>query len=424
MQEEKKTGNSVFKNKNYVLLFLGALVSNLGNTIYNFAISLYILDVTNNNALIAGLYLATGGLVYFIIAPFGGAIVDRLDRVKVVYITDFIRGVTIVVAGYLLFVGLTNNQQIIMLFICTIILAVNGAIFGPATSALPANILKPEQLQQSNSLMQGANSLYAIIGALLGATLFTLLGIKMIFIINGLSFILSGISEVFITTKTKADPDHVITFKSAVDDIKIGFKYLVKLKPIFYLILYASLLNFFMTPVFANGLPYLFKSQLQVSSIYYSFIVAAFPAGIIISSLILGIKKQKERIFSLLKMGLIGFALFMAIFTIGVHLHLANISTFLVFMITSVLVTLILGVYNGLINIPFGTAIQLKVEKDMQGRVFSVLSVIAMGLTPISMAIAGIIIEGLGVLTLFYISSIALVIITFLIIKNKYIRNN
>ena len=66
MEEEVKVRN-VFTNKNFVLAFLGAFVSNMGNILYSFAVSFYILYLTNNNALIQGLYLATGGIVFTIV---------------------------------------------------------------------------------------------------------------------------------------------------------------------------------------------------------------------------------------------------------------------------------------------------------------------------------------------------------------------
>ena len=48
---------NVFRNKNFVLIFLGALVSNIVRLFYSFAVSYWILDITNNNAIIQGAYL-------------------------------------------------------------------------------------------------------------------------------------------------------------------------------------------------------------------------------------------------------------------------------------------------------------------------------------------------------------------------------
>ncbi|PKK96494.1 MAG: MFS transporter, partial [Tenericutes bacterium HGW-Tenericutes-3] len=90
---------SIFKNKNFTLMFLGLLVSNLGTQIYNFAMSIYIYDITDNNAIIAGIYFALGGAIFFVLTPFAGAIIDKIDKVKIVYITDFINGATIIAAG-------------------------------------------------------------------------------------------------------------------------------------------------------------------------------------------------------------------------------------------------------------------------------------------------------------------------------------
>ncbi len=411
---------SVFKNTNFVLLFMGALVSNLGSVFYNIAISYYILEVSN--AVVAGLYLATGGLVFFIISPFGGAIVDRLDKAKVLYVTDYIRGLAIILAGYLLYVGLTNTQQIIMLFICTVILSINGAIFQPAASSLPAHILETEQLQQGNSAIQASESSYSIVGIMLGALIYGLVGIKIIFIINGVSYILSGISEMFIKTKQESQKLHQMTFKETVEDIKIGYRYLSGFKAVFYLILFASFLNFFVNPFFANGMPYLFKQQLAVESIYYSYVMAAFPAGIVLCSIVLGSIKQKEKIFGIMSKGLIMFSVILLLMAVNINLHLQNMTTFTVFMIASVALAVIMGVFNGMINIPFMTAIRVQIRKDMQGRVFSVLSVIAGGLTPISLGIAGVIIGVFGVMTLFYICGIGVLVLSLMLISNKHVR--
>ena len=101
--------------------------------------------------------------------------------------------------------------------------------------------------------------------------------IEYIFMINGISFILSGFSEFFITTKTKPDGDVKITIKRTLIDIKEGFIYLKGLKPIFMLVVVGSLLNFFTVPVIANGFPYLFEAELQVEAYYFAIIMSMFP---------------------------------------------------------------------------------------------------------------------------------------------------
>ena len=52
--DQQTKRKNVFKNKNFTLTFLGALVSNVASLFYSFAVSFYILKVTDNNALLQG----------------------------------------------------------------------------------------------------------------------------------------------------------------------------------------------------------------------------------------------------------------------------------------------------------------------------------------------------------------------------------
>ncbi len=137
-------GESVFKNKNYVLMFMGLVVSNLGTHIYNFAIMLYIYDLLVDHpqkATIAGIYMATGGIVFFFLTPFAGAITDRLNKVNVVFMTDLINGINVILAGLAIFYFNDVTVKVMILFFTSIILSANGALFNPAISSLPATFL-------------------------------------------------------------------------------------------------------------------------------------------------------------------------------------------------------------------------------------------------------------------------------------------
>jgi MFS family permease len=411
----------VLKNRDYLLLFLGGAVSSLGTSIYNFAISLYIYVLTDGNAALAGIYLATGGLVYFGFSPFAGAIVDRLDKVKVVYVTDFINGSIVGIAGLLLFLGMDPFHKLILLFIVTIILGINGALFGPAASGLPPHILEQDQLQQAASLSQGGQALYGIVGAALGGLLYNFLPIQYIFIINGLSFILSSFSEMFIQTKTMEDKQN-ITIKVVLKDMVEGVKYLYTLKPILWLVIVASLLNFFTVPVIVNGLPYLFEVLLNQKAYYLSILMAMFPTGIIISSIFLASIRQKEKVHKYIVIGLYGMAIAFVFVLIATKLLLDDITSFKIFMFVSVSGLLVAGMFNAFINIPFRVSIFKFVNKDKLGRVSSSIGFISNGLTPIAIAIGGFVIEHFGLMIIYVLASVAMFLTAIFSQTNKYIK--
>ena len=70
---------NVFKNKNFVLTFFGALVSNIGAALYTFAVSFYILTLSNNNALLQGIYLGVCGLIFVLISIENGINIQLIE---------------------------------------------------------------------------------------------------------------------------------------------------------------------------------------------------------------------------------------------------------------------------------------------------------------------------------------------------------
>lgn len=411
----------VLKNRDYFLLFLGNMVSSLGTHIFNFAMSLYILVLTDYNAAIAGLYLAFGSVVYMVVSPFAGAIVDRMNKVRVVYLTDLINGVAILVAGYVIFTGLDVQTTIIVLYATSFVLGVNASLFQPSAASIPKHILDEHQLQQSSSLIQGLGAFYGIIGPIIGGILYGVIDIEFIFWINGISFLLSGISEFFIQVSTHDDEPHTLTIQSTLIDIRDGFKYLWKLKGIRNMLLIAAMLNFFTVPVIVNGFPYLFEVILRVDSVFLSMVMASFPVGIIISSVILGSKAQQDRVSPIMIKGLYGMSIAFSVFAVATYFVIDSSITFLVFMLIAVVSTIVTGFFNGFVNVPFSVAIQKSVDPKFLGRTFSVVSLIAGGITPIAIALGGIIIQTYGLRTLLVFATIAMFVTSFLTQINKEI---
>ncbi|MEC9485756.1 MAG: MFS transporter [Candidatus Izemoplasma sp.] len=413
-------GEFVLKNRDYLLLFIGGLISNLGTHMYNFAISLYILSITKSPG-IQGLYLATGGVVFFAVSIFSGALVDQMDKTKVVYVTDFIGGITVLIATYFIYLDISLTVTLITLFSTSVVLGFNSAMFNPAASSLPAHILEDDQMQQNSSLRMGMFALYGILGVVFGGLMYDLLQIEYLMLVNAISFLLSSFSEFFIKTKTITERIK-LSVKETLVKVKEGLNYLYQLKPIFYMVSFASLVNFFTIPVISNGSPYLFEIVLQKPAIYLSVISGVFPVGIMITSIYLGTKPQAEKISRQLFFGFRGMAVLFAIFTVNVFLIVNGLIPFNVFIIVTSLTMLIMGIVNGFINVPFNTAIMITVDKSMMGRTFSVITIISNGLTPIALALGGFVIQWFGLMILFYVAMAAILVSGYVITHNKYIK--
>ena len=430
-KQVEKTKN-VFCYKNFTLTFLGAFVSNLGNTLYLFAVSFYILALTNNNAFIQGAYLATGGIVYVLVTLFGGVISDRFHKGKIMFICDYAKGGMLIAFTLLLMLVIHDpNAKVAVLFVIAVISNIIAAIFSPAASSLLPRIVPEKSYQQAqsyNSLMQSS---LGILGVILAAVLYSVLDIHVLFFIVGGCYVLSGVSEMFIKYDYQKNEDK-LTVKQVFKDIGDGMKYIGKLKPLLFLMLGILLLNFFVAPLSANFLPYFVAtdvashnylfSNFLTPEMWSSVIQVAYAIGMIIMALILSSRPQKDRIYKGLSISLIIFAALYVVLTVIYILFVNNAADINIMLVAFVPIGITMGMVLITINIPITTKMLTIVDKDKLGKVNSVIDVGSQGLIPLSNFLAGLVISGLGASWLCIISTAGLSFMTIFLVLNKHVK--
>jgi MFS family permease len=438
MKDQVTTRQNVFKNKNFALLFSGVLVSNIAFMLFNFVMSLYILRISTeaygaeNAPLIQGYYLLVSGIVLLIFMPFGGALADRFNKSRTMYITDYIRGFVILSAGLLIYLTNDPETKILVIFIMAIILGTNSAFFNPAAGSLLKFIVKDDELQQSSSYLNGSRNLQNIIGLIFGGILYALLGIYVIFFICGIAYLISAVTEMFIKYDAKAAVGKM-TLKSVLKDIAVGVKYVYNFKPIFVLLMMALFLNFFTVPIFQNAIPYfiefglseetkyLFIESMSIENWYSVIMIAASVSGIMMS-IILSRKEPKKRYFKIISKHLMVFVAITVIISTLMcmyYLDILNVNTIL---ISITILLFIMGFSSVGFNVPVGVTIQRTVDAEHLGKVQSVSGVLSQALIPIAGLIAGILISKVGIVSLYIFCSIGVVIVIIWYLSNKYAK--
>ena len=431
MEEETKVKN-VFTNKNFVLAFLGALVSNMGGLLYSFAVSFYILALTGNNALIQGLYLATGGITYTIVVLFGGVISDRFHKGKIMYLCDYARGAAIIILTILLMTVITGNTgKIVALFILAVIGNFIGAIFSPAASSLLPHIVPEESFQQAQSYYATMESFQSILGIVLAGILYSTIPINVLFLIVGGCYLLSGVSEMFIRYNYVKNEEK-LTVRTAFNDIGSAFKYLVGLKPILFLIFAILFVNFFFAPIGSNFLPYfistdvansdyMFKDSME-PEMWSSIISVSLSLGSIIFAIVLSNLKPKEHIAKSLSLSFIAVSGAFAAFTTFYILFATKVISINTLLIAILIIVFIIGMLLVTINIPTSTKLMSMVDKDKLGKVNSLTNIGSQGLIPLSNLLGGLVISLLGTSALLIACTVGFALTTLFIVFNKYIN--
>ena len=431
-QKQPEKLKNVFRYKNFTLAWLGALVSNLGNTLYVFAVSFYILALTGNNAFIQGLYLATGGIVYVLVTLFGGVISDRFHKGKIMFICDYAKGAMLIAFTLLLmFLVKDANAKVVILFVITVIGNAIAAIFSPAAASLLPHIVPEKSYQQGQSYYSLMQSSLGVLGVILAAVLYSVLDIHVLFFIVGGCYVLSGVSEMFINYDYKRKEEK-LTVKRVFSDIGDGMKYIASLKPLLFLMLGILLLNFFVSPLSANFLPYFVAtdvashnyifSNFLTPEMWSSVIQVAYAIGMIVMALILSNRPQKDRIYKGLSISLIIFAALYVVLTVLYVLFVNNVADINVMLVAFIPIGITMGMTLIKINIPITTKMLTIVDKDKLGKVNSVIDVGSQGLIPLSNVLAGLVISGLGPSWLCIISTAGLSLMTVFLVINKHIK--
>ena len=432
MSDEKKATN-VFANRNYRLVFLGALVSESGALLYSFAVGFYILEISENNAFLQGLYLALCGVALLLFTPVGGVLGDRVNKAKIMYVCDYIKGGMIILAAILMMILPSPAAHIVILFILGILGNVVSGLFNPAAGAMLPNIVQPEQLQQANAYFSIKTSMESILGVILAGILYAVLPINVLFIAVGACFIASGISEMLIryAHTTSAEP---ITLRLAVSDMKEGIRYLRVQKAILAILGAALFINFFIAPVTGNFIPYFIKTDLETAPAYLfdsilkpelwsSMFSVCIGASSLIGAVIMSVRKQEEKCGLKVAKRLCVFSVVMIGLAIGYWWLVASDVSLNAFLLVFSAGCLAIGFLLSLINIPLNTTIQRRVERNKLSKVGSIVSVGSQGMIPIASVLAGAALQAFGSTMLLVICATGFTITAVLLLTNRHVRS-
>lgn len=433
--EQQTKPNNVFKNKNFTLVFLGALVSNVAALFYSFAVSFYILKITDYNALIQGLYLAAGGITFCVVTLFGGVVADRFNKAKIMYICDYLKGGIIIGFTFLLmFVIKSTEWKVASLFIVTVLLNAIAGLFSPASSALLPQIVKEDQFQQAQSYFSVLNSFQGIVGVVLAGVLYTLIPIDALFFIVGGCYILSAISEMFIKYKSDYEKrGEKFTIKAAFSDIKEGFIYLKSIKAILVMLICILFINFFFSPIFENfppyfiamditGTEYLFH-EMVAPEMWSSFFSVAVGVGSLITAIILSGMKQADKCNRIVRWSMIGVSTLVALMALFYGLFKNGVIDINALLAILLLILFLIGVSTIFINVPATATMMRIVDKDKFGKLSSVTSIGSQGLIPLSMFLGGIALTYIGSLGLLIASASGLMITSLVLFFAPSVRS-
>lgn len=423
---------NVFANRNFRLVFFGALVSEVGSILLSFAVSFYILEITDKNAFIQGLYLALVGAVTLVLTPVGGVLGDRFNKARIMFLCDYVKGAAILLIGAMMLVFRSNGAHLAMLFAGGILSGAIAGIFSPASGALLPHILEEQQLQQANSYTSIRGSAQSIFGVVLAGVLYAALPVTTIFFLVGGCYIASGFSEMFIRYE-HVRPEQKLTVRVAFRDMKDGLVYVRDHRALLAFMLAILFINFFSSPIFGNFMPYFIKTDVGGAESYLfdklltpELWLSVFEVLVCLSSLvaaaILSARKPAEKCGRAVSVRIAFMALLIIASTVcywALVQRGVSLNAFLVMLSAG---SLALGAILALVNIPISTAVMRMVDKNKLSKVSSITSITSQGLVPIASVLAGAILQSIGSTALLAFCALGFAAAAAYLLLNKKVR--
>ena len=269
-------------NKNIVLLWQGQLVSQLGTQAFSIAMMFWLMQHTGSAQLIS-LILTLSILPSIVLGPIAGVVADKLSRKYIIIVTDFIRALSVFILAISIYYQVLDRDALVILFAFTAVL--NGickALFQPAIDAWLPDLVPETKLAKTIALFSSTTQSTAIIGQALAGILFKILGAPLLLLLDACSYLISAVSECFISSPQKRKDGNKVRFsvhiKSYYSDLMAGIDYVKAQKGMTQTMLFAASLNFFIAPLMLL-LPFFVADQLVSEAHWYGFLLAGMAVG-------------------------------------------------------------------------------------------------------------------------------------------------
>jgi DHA3 family macrolide efflux protein-like MFS transporter len=276
--------------------------------------------------------------------------------------------------------------------------AFHNPAFGASTSLMvPKEFLA--RLQGINQTLQGGLS---IISAPLGALLLELLDMQFILAIDVVTAIVAVLPLIFIAIpqperRVRASDGKENTYW---EDFREGFAYVWSWPGLLIIMLMATLINFLLVPA-SSLTPLLITEHFGGGAIELGWFEAIFAGGVIAGGVLLGLWGGFEKRAATVMVGLMGIGIGMAL------VGWAPADRF----DWALGAMLFAGISAPITNGSLGAIFQVSIDPGIQGRVFTLMSSLATGITPLGLLLAGPIADRFSVQSWYLVGGVVCILL-------------
>jgi MFS transporter, DHA3 family, macrolide efflux protein len=185
MLESKQITQTKLWNKDFTLFWLGSAQSTLGSALSSVALSFLTLEVTGSVGAM-GFSLALG-LIPSLFAPLAGTLIDRIPLRIPLVLGDILHGVLLLVIAYL---ASHSSLTALAIYAFSLLNGLVGMFANPASSSLLPHLVPRDQIVRASGMLGMANQSMSLVGLLGGGLMVSKLGTIPALVFDGITFLL------------------------------------------------------------------------------------------------------------------------------------------------------------------------------------------------------------------------------------------
>lgn len=394
----------LLKNKNALFLWISRTTSRFGDSLESLALMYLVYEITNS-ALAMSTVMIFSMIPNLLVSPIAGAIVDKYNKKTILFISEIVRTVTILMIPILSWFNVIQFWHINLI---AVIVSIAESFYEPCYGVTVALAVEKEELPVFNSVVTLSNNIARCLGYSLSGFIMIYLGKNILFVFDSFTFLLSAIFALLLKFNEVIE-NKKVDVKKIGSDILSGMKYLYNKKLIIGFVLIFLSINLFSVPL-TEFMPILLKDVFNLNKSWSGILMTVISIGTVAGSILYPIiykfnVKLKNIVF-------FSFASIGSIILINSFFH----NIFIIILLYSVF-----GVLVSILNMWVSTGIQQNCDISYLGRVSSIISIFGTATIPLACATFGLVIDKLGMLSIFITISICfLALSVFLSIYLEY----
>ncbi|WP_340013680.1 MFS transporter [Paenibacillus sp. FSL K6-1318] len=374
--------NTLFRNKAFLIVTGSDLLQNLAIWIRNMAILYYVMDRTQGSPIAVSLITVLEYAPIFVFSIIGGALADRWNPKRTMILGDILSALSIV-----MIIGVLSSGYWQILYVATFVSSIVSQFSQPSSLKIVKRNVKGEHLQSAIAITQSGQSLFLILGPIVGTFIYTAMGIQA----SMYALLILFLTSALLLTFLPKDATQRETNTSLLADIKEGWQYVARSRSLKMLSLVFICIGLSAGLISPLGI-FLITERLGLEATSLQFLSGASGLGLLIGGGIAATVSGKLNQTLTLIVGV----LCLAVATMGEVLSSWFWLTLLISFLSSISLAFI--------NVIISTYLVTRIDEHIIGRVNGTITPLFIGTMLLGSSMAGVLMNSTSIFIVYAIS--------------------